>query len=395
MHTVAGGLNGGLSGALSGAATAGAAPLLNDLQTNLTDTLKKAGASDTVAKGIAQSISGVTAAGLGAAVGGVGGNAVAGAATGVNIDVNNRQLHPDERKWAKDNASKYQQYLANKTGEKITAEEAYQRLLSAGYAVVDEAAIKGGTSDETAKQFIGTTAPKGMFWASAADRANPFLSGNAEGSFTPEQQARFGSSKPGEQASLAVTKAMEYVGQPCSDCRNKVASIDNAVIKLLEAKVLYQDDLGSVNLINQQIDQLKAGITKEELVRGMAGVISDKDKGIAGLILGIPSRAVMAEATLELLERKAINQGLNSGTFTANEIRFSQNTVSFGKTDRTTSEAYTYDDLVKSMRTNGWKGDPVDVVRMPDGRLTSIDNTRIRAARAAGIDMQANVRSFD
>ncbi len=47
------------------------------------------------------------------------------------------------------------------------------------------------------------------------------------------------------------------------------------------------------------------------------------------------------------------------------------------------------------MRTNGWKGDPVDVVRMPDGRLTSIDNTRIRAAREAGIDVQANVRAFD
>ncbi len=47
------------------------------------------------------------------------------------------------------------------------------------------------------------------------------------------------------------------------------------------------------------------------------------------------------------------------------------------------------------MRTNGWKGDPVDVVRMPDSRLTSIDNTRISAAREAGIDVQANVRAFD
>jgi hypothetical protein len=44
LHTVTGGLNGGLSGALSGAATASAAPLLNYLQPNLTETLKKAGA---------------------------------------------------------------------------------------------------------------------------------------------------------------------------------------------------------------------------------------------------------------------------------------------------------------------------------------------------------------
>jgi filamentous hemagglutinin len=47
------------------------------------------------------------------------------------------------------------------------------------------------------------------------------------------------------------------------------------------------------------------------------------------------------------------------------------------------------------MQTNGWKGDPIDVVRMPDGRLTSIDNTRISAARDSGIDVQAKVRPFD
>lgn len=27
------------------------------------------------------------------------------------------------------------------------------------------------------------------------------------------------------------------------------------------------------------------------------------------------------------------------------------------------------------MRTNGWKGDPADVVKMPDGKLASMDNT--------------------
>ena len=47
------------------------------------------------------------------------------------------------------------------------------------------------------------------------------------------------------------------------------------------------------------------------------------------------------------------------------------------------------------MKTNGWKGDPVDVVRMPDGKLTSIDNTRITAAREAGIDVQATIRSYN
>ncbi|WMY91014.1 hypothetical protein [Snodgrassella communis] len=45
--------------------------------------------------------------------------------------------------------------------------------------------------------------------------------------------------------------------------------------------------------------------------------------------------------------------------------------------------------------TIGWKGDPVDVIKMPDGKFTSMDNTRIAAAREAGIDIKANVRNFD
>lgn len=41
------------------------------------------------------------------------------------------------------------------------------------------------------------------------------------------------------------------------------------------------------------------------------------------------------------------------------------------------------------MKANGWKGDPIDVVKMSDGKLTTIDNTRVVAAREAGIDIQA------
>lgn len=82
-------------------------------------------------------------------------------------------------------------------------------------------------------------------------------------------------------------------------------------------------------------------------------------------------------------------------TINANEVRFSQNTVSYGKTERSTQTKYTYDDLVDSMKKGGWQGEPVDVVKMPDGKVTSMDNTRISAARDAGIEVQANVRNFD
>ncbi|WP_176700595.1 VENN motif pre-toxin domain-containing protein, partial [Gilliamella sp. App4-10] len=85
----------------------------------------------------------------------------------------------------------------------------------------------------------------------------------------------------------------------------------------------------------------------------------------------------------------------NISTLNPNEIRFSQNTVSYNKVERGTDMKYTYDDLVTNMKTNGWKDEPVDVIKMPDGKFTSMDNTRIAAAREAGIDIKANVKHFD
>ncbi len=45
------------------------------------------------------------------------------------------------------------------------------------------------------------------------------------------------------------------------------------------------------------------------------------------------------------------------------------------------------------MRANGWKGDAIGVVKMGDGGLTTLDNTRVLAASRTGINVQANVRN--
>jgi len=65
-------------------------------------------------------------------------------------------------------------------------------------------------------------------------------------------------------------------------------------------------------------------------------------------------------------------------------IRFSQNSVNAPKTQA----------IIDDMAVNGWKGDPIDVVRMPDGGLTSLDNKRLLAAKLTNTPVQANIHAF-
>ena len=73
---------------------------------------------------------------------------------------------------------------------------------------------------------------------------------------------------------------------------------------------------------------------------------------------------------------KAAGKSLNP-----NSIRFSQSSVN-GTAD-----------LVASMKKSGWKGSPIDVVKMWDGSLTTLDNTRVLAASRAGVNVRANIRN--
>lgn len=52
-------------------------------------------------------------------------------------------------------------------------------------------------------------------------------------------------------------------------------------------------------------------------------------------------------------------------------------------------------EITRSMGANGWQGAPIDVVRMADGGLTAVDNTRLAAASLTRTPVQATVRNFD
>ncbi len=92
LHTLVGGLTGGAGGALGAAVAATAAPGLDALQAKLTQDLQDAGLSPATSENLTSLVGAATAAGLGAAAGNT-----AGAATALNADVNNRQLHEDEK----------------------------------------------------------------------------------------------------------------------------------------------------------------------------------------------------------------------------------------------------------------------------------------------------------
>lgn len=80
---------------------------------------------------------------------------------------------------------------------------------------------------------------------------------------------------------------------------------------------------------------------------------------------------------------RSTNTKIGTSSVDPNEIRYSQTSVNGSK------------EIAESMRKNGWLGDPIDIVTMNDGKLTTLDNTRVVAARAAGIKVEARVHGFN
>jgi len=127
---------------------------------------------------------------------------------------------------------------------------------------------------------------------------------------------------------------------------------------------------------------------------------AEKVASAGGLILGAIApgggyapigKSIAKEIAEEGFERAAREGGERVGREVAEgasksvdpkSIRFSQNSVNGA------------DDIAASMRANGWQGDAIDVVRMPDGKLTTLDNTRVLAADQAGINVSARIHNY-
>ena len=97
-HTAIGALGGGtVQSALTAGGTAVAAPMITEVEKKIAANLAKQGIDATTAVSIANSLTGLTLTGIGASAG----LDVGSTATAVNIDANNRQLHPKEQDLAK------------------------------------------------------------------------------------------------------------------------------------------------------------------------------------------------------------------------------------------------------------------------------------------------------
>ncbi|MFD2307369.1 T7SS effector LXG polymorphic toxin [Enterococcus termitis] len=158
---------------------------------------------------------------------------------------------------------------------------------------------------------------------------------------------------------------------------SKLGKITNVINKGLK----YGDDV--VKAVATKLKNIPVPLMDEIALAG-GGSVKVFGKGtIDDYMKMAKSNFSKGSGAVDDVAKKASGLGKNIENVNPSEIRFSQTSVNGS------------DEIIASMKANGWKGDPIDVVRMPDGSLTTLDNTRVAAAREVGIDVQATVRNYN
>jgi filamentous hemagglutinin len=179
LHATGGALIAGLGGgnALAGAAGASAASLAGEKLGELSKAVGEG--ADTGNAALNETLGNIAANIVAGGIGGVVGGG-SGAAMAANVDRFNRQLHPDEQKWIKDNAKAFAQQ------QNISETDAEIRLAQQGFRQVQ--AGVGGEEDAAARAFLsqshgmlpadGSSGPSYMFHATAEQRPNADMYAN-------------------------------------------------------------------------------------------------------------------------------------------------------------------------------------------------------------------------
>jgi hypothetical protein len=149
--------------------------------------------------------------------------------------------------------------------------------------------------------------------------------------------------------------------------------------------------LGSKELARQLEDIEKSGAPEHEKSRLKALLLSQfaVSAGLVALSIKGDLPAIAKGKSLYFYIPKEGGPLVAAHMEKPGTIKFSQATV-----NAATSDDIPMDTLIKSMKADGWKGDPIDVVRA-NGELVSIDNRRLYAARAAGIEAPVTVHNAE
>jgi hypothetical protein len=182
----------------------------------------------------------------------------------------------------------------------------------------------------------------------AASEGEPLLGAAAQGAFTAQRVYVIGT---------AIRIAADVV---------TVATMSVEVAKQL-------DEIEAAGGGRASVDRAKALLLAQLAVTGGLVALS-----IAG---ELPALGNGRKLILYTPKGETVPRALVGGTEAPGRLKFSQRDIG----PRTGDNVMTVEELAASMRTVGWKGDPLQVVELPDGTLVSLDNRRLWAAHKAGL----------
>lgn len=169
---------------------------------------------------------------------------------------------------------------------------------------------------------------------------------------------------------------------------------DLTIRQLAAAMGKEYDPITKERLTPKEIQEAKVAMLGLGFSRTLSGPIKLTDEAIANIGKKYGSKTAATITNNFYRDNDSITEAFNYGktiSLDPTKLSFSQATVSYQKGGK----HYNYESMVKSMQKDGWNGDPVDIVIMPNGTATSMDNTRILAAREANVSVKAKVRDFN
>ena len=305
MHLVAGAMGGGVNGAAGAAASASTAGVMDKVQAQMQASLEAGGMNKEVAKATASLLTAGASAAIAGAAGGV-----QGATAGLNVDLNNRQLHPTEIKRIKDLAGKDAQKEARLTAAACAMARCYAEYPE-GSTAYNELKIlaDAGSSASFANERQLLQNQTGLFTYTTAGLVNDQ---NIDAAKQINNTYQIGTRVVGAgQATLgAVAIAGGVVTAPAS-CATGVGCVANAFVIASGADAVYT---GSKQVVSGQAEN---SLTSQALQS-----------------LGMSQEAAMyAEFALGVGASAKVGQVLNSAT---NQLAKTNNVSSASYKDFTT-----------------------------------------------------------